>query len=265
MPLRLAGALQMLVAIVTLCACGGETAVGHFGTNAFYPARNHYRVRYVPGEESRRALLPRVWVIDNFHVEDGRPTRARRAPRYFTSYLLDEDGDGDVTKATRTELFDLRYVHERDGSVIWARTMPLTRMMANRELSVILRDYIDRSSGGSYVEATLVGAPVVRERRLAPRILREEPSRIDGQPAYVAVVEFIDVDRHRVDPDARGEVVTLAITRPRGLVWRSRVTSGSRWPALMLLGYSARPEVHAEHEADFESFISRIDVAPPSE
>lgn len=250
----------LLVALVLVAGCRARE-LGHFGPGGFYHVRDHYRVRYDASGEAAYALLPPEWAIENYQVgSDGRPTVANPADRYWTSFLI-ERSDGRAEIVRRSEIFDLRYVHRRDGSVIFARTVPLPSTMAERDLQVIMRDYVDRSSGGTYAAVSLFGETGVRERRAAPRVVAEGSARVSGLAAYYATVEIVDVDRHRVDPSAHGEMVTLVMMRPGRHLWRS--PGGATLPMLLLFGYAARPELHSAHLSDFTGFVSRVDVRPP--
>lgn len=255
----MSGRVAILVAALGLFAGCRAREVGHFGEGAFYHVRDHYRVRYGTEGDPARALLPAEWRIDNYQVDgNGRPTLARRARRFRIDYTI-EHASGHRVRVRGVELFDLRYTNRRDGAVIFARTLPLSTSAADRELEGLMRDYVDRASGGSYVAVSLLGRPAVLEQRWAPRVLREGPAVVSGQPGYYATVEMVDVDRHRVDPSSRGETITLVMMRPGHHRWRA---GESALPMLVLFGLATRPEHHDEHLEQLRSFISRVDVRP---
>lgn len=249
----------MLSLVLSMLAVSGckRIAVGYFGDAAFYHLRGHYRVRYLPGEPMR--LLPAGWELDNFATDgEGRPTVALLHERFWTDLSIETDVNRKVP--ARAEAVDLRFVHQRDGAVIFTRTLPLPSTADGRDLQVLARDFVDRTSGGSYSLVSVLGEPAVREQRFAPRVLREGPATVNGQPAYYTRFELVDVDRAQAAGGAPGEMLTLVFIRPGNHVWRSGVDSRLELPMVLVAGLASRPERHDEHRDAFAAFVSRIDV-----
>ncbi len=205
----------IVIALVAHCVAGCRgNNVGVFAEDAFYHVRGHYRVRYPHAGAPRRALLPTAaWTLENFlDDERGLPSRVSPSSRFWTVYSLETGGSRPVR--VRAELFDLRFVHRRDGTVLWARSVPLPSTQEQTSLQVVARDYVVRAASGSAMTVDFSPAPEARARRFGPRVLHEGRARVDGQEAYFMIFEHIDLDRREAEPDARGEIFTLVFVRP---------------------------------------------------
>ena len=259
----------VLAALLSLPAVGcGGNPVGFFREDAFYHLRGHYRIRYEPasGSEPRQLLPAEHWTLENFvHDGQGSPLRVSQSEQFWTVYSLDLGGSR--PQRVRAELYDLRFVHRDDGTVLFARTVPLPQTQDQTSLQVLARDYVERTASGSAMTVDFstqpsggASAAEARARRFGPRMLHEGPAEVDGQPAYYVVFEHIDLDRREAEPDARGEIITLVFVRPGTMRWRSGVIEGSEWPMVLMFGYASRPEHHEEHRAALESLIRRVDL-----
>jgi hypothetical protein len=252
-------ALILLIALFAGSGCRGNP-VGVFNDDAFYHARGHYRVRY---EDRRaRAILPRSeWTLENFvHDGLGRPSHISMEERYWTYLTIQVEGRSH--ELTRIEAFDLRFVHRRDETVMWARTVPHSSIRSDTDLQVLTRDYVDRAASGSALTVNFDPEANVRARRFGARVLHEGPARVDDRAAYYVIFEHVDLDRQEAEASARGELVTLVFVRPDPVMWRSRVREGLTVPMVLIFGYASRPERHEAHRTEFESFVGRVDFAP---
>ena len=243
------GSLAALVALVA--GCKSPRAIGHFAPDAFYHARDHYRVRYLAPE--RRQLLPGSWVLDNFEHEDGRPTIPREEPTYWTDYFVEHPRVG--ARAVRAERFDLRFTHVAGDGVIWARSVPSSRASYDARVDLILRDAIGAMADEGVRGLDLVGYPVAQGDEASLEVRGHGRASVDGLPAYWA---SFDVTNQRSGVVDRYTVVLL---RPPGGTWRAH-----RWtfPMLLVLGYASPPTRYAALRPTFESFVGRIDLADPS-
>jgi hypothetical protein len=252
--------ISLLILIILAIGCSSANNVGAFEDDAFYHVRGHYRVRYEGAGAERRALLPtNDWTLENFEMDvGGGPARVSRSSRFWTEYALDVGSSR--PHRVRAELFDLRFVHRRDGTVLWARTLPLSHTSEETSLEVLARDYVERAASGSAMTVDFSPTPAAHARRFGPRILHEGRAEIDGQPAYFIIFEHVDLDRREAEPDSRGEIFTLVFTRPGPTRWLAGVHVGSEWPMVLVFGYASRPEHHASHRATLESLLGRVDV-----
>jgi hypothetical protein len=247
----------MLLLSVLALGCGSLPQVGVFEPDAFYHSRGHYRVRHYVASYRRDPMPTADWSLENFLEGPNGPAQASPSPRFWTQYRLELDGR--TQRPTRAELFDLRFVHRRDGTVLWSRSVPLPSTRGQTSLEVLARDYVELAASGSAIEVDFSGPTEARVRRFGPRMLYEGPAQVDGQPAYYVVFEHVDLDRREAAPDAVGDIVTLVFVRPH-LPWRAGITSGHEWPMVLVFGYASRPERHAEHREAFEGLVSRVDL-----
>src|SRR5690606_9025544 len=137
----------------------------------------------------------------------GGPARVSRSSRFWTEYALDVGSSR--PHRVRAELFDLRFVHRRDGTVLWARTLPLSHTEEERSLEVLARDYVERAASGSAMTVDFSPPPAAHARRFGPRILHEGRADVGGQPGYYIIFEHVDLDRREAEPDSHGEIFTL--------------------------------------------------------
>lgn len=254
-------AVVVLLTATWLGACGGAYG-GHFREDAYYPSRDHYRVRRSMGSSAPGGLLSEHWLLDNFRVEDGEPRDPKSGPDYRTTYSLDRDGDGRADRPVRAELYDLRFVHAHDGSVLWSRTMPVDRIAERRELEVIAHDYVDRVGGGNYFNVTLSGE--VEQRRLGTRIVEEGPVRVGGAEGWMVTFDVLALDQQEANPQYTGNRVTMVLVRPEGALWspQGEPRPDEGWPMLVVLGLAGRAELQPTHTGDFLDFLSRLDMHP---
>ncbi|HJL15477.1 MAG TPA: hypothetical protein RMH99_07480 [Sandaracinaceae bacterium LLY-WYZ-13_1] len=248
-PLRLV--LGIVLAGVAAAGCKSARQVGHFGAEAFYHQRDHYRIRYLPGADARAALLPPGWSLQNYaHGPEGRPTVASERSRYWTSYAVEHPRRG--TREVRAERVDLRFVHRPEPAMMWVRTVPTSEEWADVPLEGLVRGGVlglaaDREAGLDLLGRNL---PVGRTE---VRVLGHGPARVDGHPAHYAVFETVRAEAGEADR------MTVVVVRPGEHRWRY-----GRWtfPMLVVFGYVSAPARHASFRDDFAGLVSRVDVAP---
>ncbi|MGE0791076.1 MAG: hypothetical protein AB7S26_35720 [Sandaracinaceae bacterium] len=252
----------LAITVTLLAACRQPASGGVFSDTAYYPARDHYRVRAHPERSaSPHHLLSAHWQVDNFQVDpSGRITDAKRGPDWRASFRLDEDGDGRPDRAPATaDLYDLRFIHDEDGSVIWSRTIPVDATASNRRLDVVAHDLVDRVGGSTYFRVDL--SSVGEERRIGTRLVEEGPVELNGASGWLVTFDVIALDQEEANAEYVGDRVTLVMVRPH-LRWMRDGTSAETggWSMLTMFGLAGRAEIQPQHRGDFEQLLSRVDV-----
>ncbi len=247
--LRAATALALLALASGAAGCMRPRPVGHFGENAFYLSRAHYRIRYLDG----RALAPSDWRLTSYELDDdGRPVGARQDARFWTTYDQAELLGASRTRPVVAERFDLFFEHEDGRSVMWARTIPIRRIWEREPAWRLLRAGVLGVDARSGPVPDLIGIGASEPRALGgePEV---RPARVDGQRTHAYTFDLV-----RGAPPAarlwRVTVVGLRTFRPTWAIGRRRLDS------FIVLGYATPPDAHDEHRPAFESLVRRLDL-----
>lgn len=247
-------AILLLLGATLASGCLPTRRVGHFGDNAFYHARDHYRVRYL--DDAGRSLLPESWALENFELhDDGSPDAARLTPddAFLDHYAMSQFAPVRREVAFSGERVDLRYVREDGVGEIYARTLPVPPAWDAAPLSAMMRRAVV-SMG-----APLAQAPNLLGHRVPVGVsvhLRGEGSAIvDGYSAYFVTFDLIQTDGNA----ERVRRVSIVGVRPDHS-YRVR-----RWqlPMMVVFGHISSPDDHVSQRATFESFVSRVDFSEP--
>src|SRR6188768_230351 len=273
--------------LVLCTAC--TSASGALGPQGYEQSLTKYRVNYA--DASRRKFLPDDWALDNYtydpaankwHEKDGVQYRAVRR--------LDEDGDGTVSASEQYEenLFDLRFVHSRDGAVIWLKVHPMEADDASRDLEVILESYADGLEGtGLFEQSTLFGLEAAKARHYTTFTVKKESLSLGALPAIRGVIEIADVEKLRLDPayrDTKAELIfakvtyleKVGISKPSSPRWPIVVTESAPTPdgavsrvysarrtGLLVIGYYDDAKRFDSHLADLHALVGQL-VIPAS-
>lgn len=246
-----------VLALFVCAGCAARAHVGAFGDDAFYVARDHYRIGYA---YQRPDVISADWIVDNFQNGPDGIGPVKWTRDCTRSVALDRDDDGRAERSITIESYDLRLLHRSDGSVLWAQTTPVSSRVSNRDLSVVAHDFVDRVGGGSYVEVDWAAA-LVRERRFGTVVRSEGPVAIDGVAGHQMTFDLVSIDQREVDARHQGERITIVIVRPNApWVHPPRAFgSGDGPPMLVTFGYASRAEHHDAHREEFEGLLGRID------
>ncbi|HYQ27420.1 MAG TPA: hypothetical protein VER04_09370 [Polyangiaceae bacterium] len=273
--------------LVLCTAC--TSASGALGPQGYEQSLTKYRVNYA--DASRRKFLPDDWALDNYtydpaankwHEKDGVQYRAVRR--------LDEDGDGTVSRSERHEenLFDLRFVHSRDGAVIWLKVHPMEADDASRDLEVILESYADGLEGtGLFEQSTLFGLEAAKARHYTTFTVKKESLSLGALPAIRGVIEIADVEKLRLDPthrDSKAELIfakvtyleRVGISKPSAPRWpivatttesapdgQSHTVYSAQRTGLLVIGYYDDAKRFESHLADLHALVGQL-VIPAS-
>jgi hypothetical protein len=252
------------LACTAALAGGCATIDSQFTAEGFVDRRYGFRVAYA--DPAARTLMDANWILDNFVFnDDGSPQAEKGAQSYLTSLAFDVDGDGEMDTERDMRLYELRFVHRRDGGVIWMRTIPVADRFAQTDLRLLAHDYVEEVAGGDYYAVRLAGQSVVEDVRFATAIVDEGETAVDEQSAYRVTFDVANVDQLRLDPNSRSARVRLVLVRPP---YRSRVSVGRDfhdYATLVAVGYSNAPEYFDAHAAEFDTFLTRLELVPPSD
>ncbi|MFK7986461.1 MAG: hypothetical protein AB8I08_10545 [Sandaracinaceae bacterium] len=241
----------LVLGVSVLGGCLPQRLSGHFGEAAYYHHRDHYRVRYADGHAEARHLLDAPWRLANFEAdENGRPSHVPTGEENASLYDRQRYVSGRGRRTFRLARYDLEYRHADNGSVVYARTVPLRHPWTDDTLPVLMRRTIASLLTPGADAPDLLGRTLGTEA-LQLRILREGPTTVDGQPAHAIRFAL------RTGED-RQETITLV-----GVKARRPLRQGRRVPAMVVFGLISAPGDHAAGQDALVSLVSRVDLNPP--
>ncbi|MDD9936206.1 MAG: hypothetical protein OXT09_21520 [Myxococcales bacterium] len=249
-----------ILLVTVLCLIGCVRDPGSFDGTGFHHAVYPYEVLYQEGSQS---FVGEGWAIDNYKKYDRDLMRPKAGPNYLATLWLDRDGDGEREEMGEFYRYDLRLVHEATGAVIWIANRPVTKATDKKDLAVIARAYVDELTGTHYEHVELGGKlhQTSREKTHAAVLLAHSQGSIAGRPAYRVLVGLADLDKLKVDPNARERLIQITFVRTGALYERfhneKRILS---LPTLMVIGYAAHPDDDGRTRAAFNLFLERIRI-----
>jgi hypothetical protein len=237
----------------------------------------------VRAQDASGALLPNGWAIDNYYPKgspDG-PLEAKEFGAYKMHLNLDTDGDGRYDESVSMPAYDLRFVHRTHSGVIWLRTVPLSEILREKDLRVLMQEYIDDVAGAGYEVVNFEDANAVSEKRFAAELLAREEGTLGGRPAYAAEFAVANIDQIHVARDARRSHVKVVLVRPGfDYGWGTRGGGGLfghnlklpkkevpregpavKFPVLMIAGLASLPEDFPKALPDFDALLNRVTVS----
>ncbi len=239
-----------LAASVFMAALGSGACVqsrGVFRSDAFVHTTYHYNVL--------RSFLDSQWLLDSHHMSRGELV-PKTSPEFVSTFRLDTDGDGRSDVERREPRFDLRFKHRQRGGVVWLRTFPIARDLRDKELRVLMQSYIDEIAGAGYESVDLEDPDVV-EKRYAAEILERGQAKLAGRSAYVATIDVANIDQVHVTPASRRTRVRLIMVQT---TFSYPVGKKSKFPVLMMAGYSNLPDDFATDLPSFDRFLGQIEI-----
>jgi hypothetical protein len=255
--LMLASRLVWFAFVASAC---GASMTGVLDANGYKHSTYDYRVMPVA---PTGALLPDGWMLDNLYGDSsqpGKPMKPKESSAYMTTYRFDTNGDGTTDGEEKALVYDLRYQHRVHSGIIWLRSVPLSQSLRDKELRVLMQEYVDDVAGAGYEIVNLDRADVV-EKRFAPELLSREEGTLGGTPVFVAEFAVANVDQVHVSEGARRRRVRVAIARP-GFAYqfkpRGSDVGGATYPVLVIAGYASLPEDFARGVTDYEGLLKRI-------
>jgi len=253
-----------------------------------------YAVAY--RDAKARAMAGPDWQVDNYRLDSTTNQWEEKTGADYMAYReQDLNQDGTISTGERVEeaIFDLRLTNKRNNGVLWSKAHPLLFEQSDRDLDVILDNYVDALAGnGLYARGSLFGVERTKARNFTTFLVSKTIGRIGGRDALLGTIEIAEVDRLKQDPNHRTGVVRLALVKIRcftvancrldgGLAMQGSsesVAMGAatdvelkRWPTidcrgkpcrartgLLIVGYYNTPTYFAEGEAELDNLLSRI-------
>lgn len=236
------------------------------------------------GESS--ALGP-DWRLDNFACDGGGHCEEKRGKEYVAWRHYDEDRDGTISfkEKTKEAIYDVRFVNEVHGGVIWAKAHPVHPEDARLELSTILSAYADSLAGaGLYAQGSVFGIEQPKARQFTTFVSDANETKLGPHKAFAATVELAEVAKLAQDPAHRDGKVRVILTkfqhfRPLGHWEKEAVEQGDvdsldvsvverdgqhvvANMALLMVGYYNTASRFDDARSDFEAFVSSLTFDP---
>lgn len=252
--------LVPLLGLITGC-----TGTSNFSGPAYAHEVHPYVVTY--DDQTARSLLGPEWILDNYQrvppaYEGGEAELKRKdTSEYTADYAFDLDDDGTYEDKEELPRFDLLFKHRKTNAEIWLSTVPLSREYSDKELRLLVDNYVDAMSGSGAVVFKLGEGAGVEAKHYSARLLEQSEAKLSGFDALAATIEIANVDQLKLSPDARKEKVRVVLSRPNLWLVRERMPKPSvRYRVLMVVGYSNSPQDFEAQYPEFERFVGKIHV-----
>lgn len=261
----------LLVVSLALAACTtAHFPIGTLHDDAFRHVTYDYGVMLA---RDTGRLMGDDWRLDNFVPAPSGLGEPKRTSAYMSRIALDADGDDVHETSLSIPTYDLLFKHRRNDGLIFISTFPISQHDGERELSVMLRDFVESASHAGRITHNYQQRTSRTSAQMASRILMSRAVSVDGFPAHEVVFEVANVQQLELTPSARwerGHVVlvrtelvfnaeqfrqrSVAATTTRGL------RGGPFYPVLMVIGYSNHPDEYDAHHPDFRGLLHRIRI-----
>jgi hypothetical protein len=221
-----------------------------------------YLVSY--DEAAKQQIMGDEWILDNYRRGEataGSPSTLSRkeAPEYMALYAFDLDDDGKYEDKEKLPAYDLLFKHRKTNAQMWVSTIPLSRETSEKELRVLLDNYVDAMSGSGAVVFKLGKELGIDEKRYSARVVEKSPVKLSGKEALAATIEVANIDQLKLSPDARREKARIVLVRPDFRILRERMGQAPvPFRVLMVVGYSNGPEDFDAQYSEFKRFLGKI-------
>jgi hypothetical protein len=264
---------SITLAFAACAASAGQYPIATLQDGTFHHVNYDYSVVTQGGTGE---LMSGDWRLDNY-APAASGTAGLGEPKVTGPYVaevgLDGDGDGEFEGRVTLPTFDLLFKHRRDDGRIFLSTFPISQHASERELSVMLRDFVESAAASGEITHNYNGSSSRAEAPMASRILASRPTRVHGFPAHEVVFEVANVQQLELSPSARWERGHVVLVRAE-MVFGQRqlypavrvpdlgrgVGQESFYPVLMVVGYANHPDEFDAHHDEFRDFLSRIHI-----
>jgi hypothetical protein len=192
------------------------------------------------------------------------PDWSASAPGNSILYFIDMGGASPVSKEEPS--YDLKLQHSKRASRIWLRAFPISPMLRDKELRVLMQDVVAGVAGAGYeVVQVEREKKTIEEKRYAAEIIEQGDGTLAGAPAYVVTIDVANIDQIKLTPGTRQARVELVLRHtdfkcPLALGVETKLGV----PVLLMAGYANLPEDFATDRQAFHDLLSRIDIGGKS-
>jgi hypothetical protein len=256
LPLR--GAIALLGASAAAMMIGG---CGPGAKGALTPAGYESESPKYSVVKAGQTFLGDDWVLDNYTTSESGRMRPKSEGIYRTTFSFDLDGDGKLDNGHDALTYDLRFQHKKHEAFIWLRSVPLASELKDKDLRVLMKDYVDEIAGAGYEAVQLSGSHAVVEKRYAAEVVDQSPARLADREAFLATMDVANIDQIKLTPSTRRVRVELVFVRP-GTDYELRSANFvESFPSLLMVGYANLPDDFAADEPAFRAFLAEIEIA----
>jgi hypothetical protein len=255
--------MVLVLGFVAFTSVGCAT-MGNFDEKGYAHPRYGYTVDYT--DPRSKSFISADWRLDNYFMRQDT-LEMKTGDNYQHDIKLDQDGNGEYETTEKTFIYDLALEHTRFEQEIWVRTPPISKTNRNKDLDVLMRQYIESVSGAGYeaVSLTQDRTVIVQSRRFATVLVAKSRLNLGGHEALAVVFDVANVDQVTVTPTDRiKRVAMIFVKTPFGFSATqygdgySGDTVDSAFPVLMVLAYASHPDDFASGLADFERLVCQV-------
>jgi hypothetical protein len=231
---------------LALAGCGaaaaGSTSHPRLGERGLLAARGQFGIEH--GGARRERVATPAWSIANFAPDLG-------ATLTDAEHVHQARLDGSARQSE--DVFELELVNARLGARMWARTVPLPRALEQRDLATLAPGVVERSTNERYW--LFDDAEGAGPRTYQTRVISSAACQLDGLPAHEVLYEA----RTRSGEASHVHLVLFHALRP-WLASTRGTTPSAPFRPLVVLGLSARPELHPELAPQLADLAHRVRV-----
>lgn len=252
--------LLLCGALFALAGCNRPNP--EFPADGFHADEFPIVVRYA--DAKAQTFVGPDWRTDNFVIDEAGRVRDRKdTPDYRVDVKLDLDGDGKLDEFSGWPMYQLSLVHRRTDARIWIQAMPVSERDKDRDLKVVLDDFVEGLSGtGLYRFRSGPREPVAVARTYGTRVVQQKETKVGTFDALDATIEVINLDQQKVDPTTKSAVGRVVFVRPPYVNTVRGVTGMPNPRAFIVLGCESKPRDFEATSADFDRFLAAVELGP---
>ncbi len=259
--------IALVTGLLLTAACSGSQRypIGLATDEGMRHATYDLLVSYRPGSSE---LMSSDWRLDNFGPGEENFGVPKTTERYTRTIALDHDGDDRADARSRIPAYDLLFKHRRNDGVIFMSTLPVSQHAGQRDLDIILRDFVESASHAGHITHNFEVGSSRTSAQMASRILSTRAVTVDGYPAHEVIFEVANVQQLELTPEARWERGHVVLVRaPFAFTERQYATFAPQravpvpfYPVLLAIGYANHPDEFDEGHAAFEDLVRRVRI-----
>jgi len=258
--------LTIPLILLVLPACG-PSAKGEIRDDGLFIDPCGYCISFA--QKPDKVFINNDWLVDDWIYESGfGGYTKKKGKEYYGNILTDADDDGTM-ESTPGYFFDLKLINKKTNGVIWIQTFDMPAKHEQKQLDVLLDNYVDSLAGtGYYIEGNIYSLLHSKERKYATKIVQQQTTTLGNRNAIRARIEIADIDQQKFNPDTPVDLLEVVILKVpiEKMLYNPNVglNTTKKGKAILLLGYLNSAPHFEEYLDDFDVFLKLIKFYSPT-